>query len=252
MAEMADLEEKYSFRSAWNVPLAQCEFDWSHFDRLRARGFEIGAHGLNDDGRLFRSEQDFALVKPRLEALAREHGLRGFRSPSTPRRLELLATMNFDYDTSLADTDAYEPQLGGSCSVFPFFMGGMVEMPCTLPHDHLLIHLLGCDPIMVWSRKIEWIAAAGGMLLVVTHPDYIWNAKYRSAYEELLKRLSELRSAWRALPGEVAAWWRRRARLKLVMGGGRPEIVGDELASARVRRVSDEPLLRGELFWRAL
>ena len=250
---MADLEQKYGFRSAWNVPLAQYEFDWTRFERLRARGFEVGAHGLCHDGRLFRSEADFSRLRPKLEALAREHQLRGFRSPSTLRRLEWVAAMDFDYDSSFADTDVYEAQPGGSCSIFPFFIGRMVELPYTLPQDHTLINLLKCgDPTKLWFRKIEWIAATGGMILVLVHPDYIWDPKYRWAYEELLKRLCELRSAWRALPTEVAAWWRRRDRLRLVTRDNRLEIAGGDSTDARVRLVSSEPLLRGESFWRAL
>jgi peptidoglycan/xylan/chitin deacetylase (PgdA/CDA1 family) len=252
MEEMADLEEKYGFRSSWNVPLAQYEFDWAPFERLRERGFEVGAHGLSHDGRLFRSKADFRKLRPKLEALARARGLRGFRSPSTLRRLDWMATMDFDYDSSFADTDVYEAQPGGTCSLFPFFIGRMVELPYTLAQDHTLINLLQCDPTKVWSRKIEWIAAAGGMMLALVHPDYIWDAQHRWAYEELLKRLSDLRSAWHALPSEVAAWWRRRAGLSLVTRNNRLEITGGDSTDAMVKPVSSEPLLRGESSWRAL
>jgi len=47
MERMADLEERYNFRSSWNLPLAQYEIDWKLIDRLRDRGFEFGAHGLS-------------------------------------------------------------------------------------------------------------------------------------------------------------------------------------------------------------
>jgi hypothetical protein len=59
MEQMADLEERYNFRSAWNLPLAQFKIDWNLVDRLRLRGFEFGAYGLCHDGRLFRTEDDF-------------------------------------------------------------------------------------------------------------------------------------------------------------------------------------------------
>jgi len=85
MEAMADIEEKYDFRSAWNLPLAQYRIDWSTIDKLRNRGFEIGAHGLRHDGRQFRSRADFELLAPKLEGLAYKHQLRGFRSPSTLR-----------------------------------------------------------------------------------------------------------------------------------------------------------------------
>ena len=76
MERMADLEERYNFRSAWNLPLAQYEIDWKLIDRLRLRGFEFGAHGLCHDGRLFRSESDFSALAPILQELAHSHGLK--------------------------------------------------------------------------------------------------------------------------------------------------------------------------------
>jgi len=65
---------------------------------------------------------------PVIEKLAREHSLKGFRSPSTLRRAEWIAKMDFDFDCSFADTDPYEPQPGGTCSLFPFFLGKLVEL----------------------------------------------------------------------------------------------------------------------------
>src|SRR5580704_1330636 len=93
MERMAELEERYNFRSSWNLPLAQYEIDWKLVERLRNRGFEFGAHGLSHDGRLFRSESDFSELAPILERLAAEHHLRGFRSPSTLRNPQAIATM---------------------------------------------------------------------------------------------------------------------------------------------------------------
>ncbi|HEY6394803.1 MAG TPA: hypothetical protein VIX12_05245, partial [Candidatus Binataceae bacterium] len=112
MERMADLEEKYGFRSAWNIPLAQYEIDWNVIKRLRARGFEFGAHGLCHDGRLFRSRADFTELAPTLERLAKGHGLTGFRAPSTLRRAEWIGTLPFDFDCSFSDSDPYEPQPG--------------------------------------------------------------------------------------------------------------------------------------------
>ena len=216
---MTDLEEKYGFRSALNFPLKQYRIDWQQLHGLRERGFELGAHGLAHDGRLFRSEEDFQELAPLLERFAQEQGFTGFRSPSTLRRLELMKRLKFDFDSSLSDTDPYEPQPGGSCSVFPFFLGDMVELPYTLPQDHTLIHLLRRDPLPVWTAKSRWIASLGGMILTLTHPDYSAVPPHLKAYEELLKQLNDLEGAWRALPSEAATWWRQRARMQLTADG---------------------------------
>jgi peptidoglycan/xylan/chitin deacetylase (PgdA/CDA1 family) len=242
MERMADLEQRYGFRSAWNLPLAQYPIDWPRVERLRERGFEFGAHGLSHDGRLFRSERDFAELAPRLAELAREHGLRGFRAPSTLRNARLIATMDFDFDSSFADTDPYEPQPGGSCSLFPFHLMRMIELPYTLPQDHTLIHLLRRSPLPLWVMKANWIATLGGMILVLTHPDYSGEGAYLETYEQLLVWLSQIDSAWRALPSEVARWWSERSLMSLHVTNERPAICGSGAARAVARRLSEEPL----------
>jgi peptidoglycan/xylan/chitin deacetylase (PgdA/CDA1 family) len=241
---MAELEDKYGFRSAWNLPLAQYRIDWNKMERLRRLGFEIGAHGLSHDGRFFRSLEDFQLLAPKLEALAREHDLRGFRSPSTLRRIEWLQQLDFDFDSSFADTDPYEPQPGGCCSLFPFFLGRMVELPYTLPQDHTLLHLLRREALPIWAAKARWIASVGGMILTLVHPDYYGAGPYLAEYEELLKQLRDVEGAWRALPSQVAAWWQRRAAMRLDVKLGKPVISGPSVEGGVARRLSCERLLK--------
>jgi peptidoglycan/xylan/chitin deacetylase (PgdA/CDA1 family) len=242
MERMAELEERYGFRSSWNLPLAQFPIDWQVVARLRARGFEFGAHGLSHNGRLFRSADDFTQLRPLLERLAREHGLNGFRAPSTLRRADWISSMAFDYDSSFADTDPYEPQPGGTCSIFPFHLGRMIELPYTLPQDHTLLHLVHRDPLQIWVLKAQWIAACGGMVLLLIHPDYCGAGRLLGQYEELLKRLADIEGGWRARPSEVAAWWRRRSAMELVIENGAPTIRGADTAGAVPVRLDSEPL----------
>ncbi len=240
MERMADLEERYGFRSSWNLPLAQYRVDWKIVDTLRARGFEFGAHGLAHDGRMFRSRQDFEFCKKLVEQLAAEHDLQGFRGPSTLRNAEWISTMSFNYDSSFSDTDPYEPQPGGSCSLFPFFLSHLVELPYTLPQDHTLIHLVRRNPVSVWATKARWIQSLGGMILTLVHPDYSGDDASLPVYEELLKILSEFENAWRALPHEIAQWWSERARMKLLMKDGKPFIEGPGARRAVPQKVSED------------
>lgn len=244
MEAMADVEERLGFRSAWNLPLAQYPIDWKVVERLQARGFEFGAHGLSHDGRLFRSEKDFTQLAPLLNRLAQEHGLRGFRGPSTLRRVEWIDTLDIDHDSTFSDTDPFEPQPGGTCSVFPFFLGRVVELPYSLPQDHTLIHVLHRNALQIWTAKAQWIASVGGMILVLTHPDYSGLEPFLGEYKVLLKRLRTFESAWHALPSEVAAWWRQRAQMKLFVKDDDYVIAGRDAGRASARRLSDEPLAR--------
>jgi len=242
MEQMADLEERYNFRSSWNLPLAQYEIDWKLVDRLRNRGFEFGAHGLSHDGRLFRSESDFSELAPLLQERARTHGLNGFRAPSTLRRAEWISRLSFDFDCSFSDSDPYEPQPGGTCSVFPFFLAHMVELPYTMPQDHTLIHLLHRSPMQIWGMKAKWIESLGGMILTLVHPDYCGTGQNLDEYETLLKQLNNYQSAWRALPSEVSAWWRCRDQMKLTVRGDFPSIEGPGSERAVAKMLSSEPI----------
>jgi peptidoglycan/xylan/chitin deacetylase (PgdA/CDA1 family) len=246
--KMAEVERKYGFRSAWNIPLGQFPVDWAELEILRREGFELGAHGLAHDGRLFRSDEDFRILGPEVERLARAHGLRGFRSPSTLRRIDLLCEMDFDFDSSFSDTDPYEPQPGGSCSTFPFFMGQMVELPYTLPQDHTLLNLVGRHLSRTWIEKAEWLSSIGAMILVLTHPDYSAQPPAIDEYEELLKYLSQIERAWRALPSEVAAWWRTRSAIRLESNGQAARFVDGSTTAASVKPLSADPLITA---WRS-
>lgn len=242
MERMADLEERYGFLSAWNLPLAEYQIDWKLVERLRARGFEFGAHGLAHNGELFRTRKNFDRLSADLQRLAAEHGMRGFRAPSTLRNAKWIATMSFDYDSSFSDTDPYEPQPGGTCSLFPFYLHGLIELPYTLPQDHTLIHLLRRDPLQVWTAKAHWIQSLGGMILTLTHPDYVGTGSLLKQYEEFLKRLSGFGSVWRALPYQVANWWRERSAMTLHLNGGLPRISGKGSERAVARKLSSEHL----------
>ena len=243
MERMADLEERYNFRSAWNLPLAQYEIDWNLVERLGRRGFEFGAHGLSHDGRLFRSEDDFSELAPVLQGLARNHGLIGFRAPSTLRRAEWISRLSFDFDCSFSDSDPYEPQPGGTCSVFPFFLANLVELPYTMPQDHTLIHLLRRQPMEIWEKKARWLESLGGMILTLVHPDYCGAGRNLQEYEALLKQLNDVQCAWRALPSEVSRWWRGRDQMRITVDGDSPSIEGAGSERAVARRLSSEPLL---------
>jgi peptidoglycan/xylan/chitin deacetylase (PgdA/CDA1 family) len=245
MERMAELEERHGLRSAWNLALEQYPIDWKRIEALRARGFEFGAHGLRHDGRLFRSERDFQEQTPRIARIAREHGLQGFRAPSTLRRAQWIPRLGFDFDSSFSDTDIFEPQPGGTCSIFPFFLDNVVELPYTLPQDHTLIHLLGRELVPAWIRKARWIVSLGGMILTLTHPDYCGEGIYFQAYEKLLDYLAGIENAWHALPSQVAQWWRQRARAALHLIDGTP-MVSSRQGALAPRILSQQPLARWE------
>ena len=137
-------------------------------------------------------------------------------------RLNWLGDLEVLYDASTFDTDPYEPQPDGMNTIFPFWIptnsatGGYIELPYTLVQDFNLFIVLQNKNIDIWKQKLDWIAARGGMALVIVHPDYInfdnsWKVRgqYPSKlYEELLSYVSARygNSIWHALPREVATY----------------------------------------------
>lgn len=142
--------------------------------------------------------------------------------------------LGFGYDSSYTDTDPYEPQPGGCCTYLPYFNGDTVELPITLPQDHTLFTILQHADAGLWLRKAGHIRDRGGMVLVLTHPDYARDQPLADGYVSLLDTFAEDGTAWRALPREVAAWWRSRAASAIRATGDGWTIDGPAAGTGRV------------------
>ena len=203
-------ERAHGYQSSWNFVGARYTVDDETVRSLHEDGCEIGVHGLRHDGRDLAGR----LMDERLPVMW-EHASRwnavGFRSPATHRDWELMHRLGFDYDSSYTDTDPYEPQPGGCCTYLPYFNHSTVELPITLPQDHTLFAILQHADAGLWLRKAAHIRDRGGMVLVLTHPDYARDQRLADGYQTLLDTFADDATAWHALPREVAAWWRGRA-----------------------------------------
>jgi peptidoglycan/xylan/chitin deacetylase (PgdA/CDA1 family) len=212
MLEIADIEEERGFRSSFNIVASSYPIDHGFVRELKERGFEIGVHGLRHDRSLFASRAAFVRQLPALEEAVRKLGADGFRSPSTYRVYEWLAELPVLYDTSVPHSDPFEPQPGGCCTLWPYAIGDVIELPYTMSQDHTLFTLLGERSVDPWIRQVDAIEQRHGLIQCVSHPDpgYLGDADKRALYIELLDALSERTELWRPLPRDVALWWRRR------------------------------------------
>jgi hypothetical protein len=179
---------------------------------------------------------------PAIRSYATRWNAKGFRSPGTLRSVELMPLLQFDYDSSYADTAPFEPQPGGCCSWLPYMIKDLVELPITLEQDHTLFHLLGHRDERVWVEKAEFLREQGGMALVLTHSDYVGNADLLRSYRRLLEKFADDKTAWKALPGDVSDWWRRRAQSTLQSVDGEWTVVGPAQGDARVEFAAPEAL----------
>jgi len=205
-----DLETQFGFRSSWNIVPHSYQLDSGILDEIRARGHEVGIHGYNHDGKLYYSEKIFNDRARYINAALARYGAVGFRSPMVHRNLLWLQKLDIEYDASCFDYDPFQPFPGGTGSIWPFIAGKFVELPYTLPQDHTLFYILKEKDISVWKRKAAWVVENHGMILSLTHPDYLREGGNLLKYEELLRFLREIPYAWHCLPKQMASWWKRK------------------------------------------
>jgi hypothetical protein len=249
--ELRSIEERTGNRSSWNLVPGRYRVDDDLVQELQGAGFEVGLHGLHHDGRdLEPGELPGRL--PEMRRWAERWGAVGFRSPATHRDWETMAALPFRYDSSSPDTDPYEPQPGGCCSLLPFPNRELVELPITLPQDHTLFVILKARDGRAWLEKAAGIRDRGGMALIITHPDYVVQAPIAEAYEELLASLADDDTVWRALPAQVADWWNRRAASSLVPDGAGWAVTGPAAGEASISwTATGEQALPGAAPWPA-
>jgi hypothetical protein len=228
-------ERERGFRSSWNFVPSRYQVDDETVRALHDEGCEVGVHGLRHDGRDLGSRRLISKRLPEMRKYARRWDAAGFRSPATQRDWEVMPRLGFEYDSSYSDTDPYEPQPGGCCTYLPYIHDGMAELPITLPQDHTLFSILRCRDAQIWLRKAQRLRERGGMVLVLTHPDYARDERLAAGYRDLLDAFHDDDTVWHALPIQAAAWWRDRAASSVRRSGGGWRIEGPAAAAGRVR-----------------
>jgi len=225
--EVARLEERLGFRSAFNFVAERYPLDHGLIEDLIGRGFEVGVHGRKHDGRELRSRRAFEEHARHINEHLRRLGAVGFRSPLTHRQPEWMQSLDIEYDMSFFDSDPFEPVPGGTMSLWPFVIGRFLELPYTLPQDSTLIDVLGERQPRLWLEKVSYVRRFYGMALLNTHPDYLRERSHFGVYTALLEQLQCDQSHWNALPRYVARWWRRRSRTESVarLPGARTALV---------------------------
>jgi peptidoglycan/xylan/chitin deacetylase (PgdA/CDA1 family) len=203
--EVIKLEKRYGFKSSWNIVPYKYQIHEEILSHIRNEGHEIGIHGYNHDGRLFSSKREFDRRVPYINEALERYGAAGFRAPMVHRQLEWMQQLNIEYDASCFDCDAYQPFPGGCGSIWPFQAGRFVELPYTLLQDHTLFYLLMEKTADLWIKKVAWLRERHGVILPVTHPDYLREGDRLKVYEELLEHLNGIKDTWRVLPRELAA-----------------------------------------------
>jgi len=235
---LMDVDENFGIKSSFQlIPEERYSLGEPFIESIRSRGFEVNVHDLNHDGRLFASEAKFLDRAKRINQYGRALGAQGFRSGALYRNLAWYGALEFSYDMSVPNVAHLDPQRGGCCTVMPYFIGKILELPVTATQDYSLFYILNQYSIDHWKRQIAQIMEKHGVANFIVHPDYILEPRTRNTFKSLLAYLADLRSrgkTWIALPREVNQWWRARTQMKLVRQGNSWAIEGPDKDKARV------------------
>jgi peptidoglycan/xylan/chitin deacetylase (PgdA/CDA1 family) len=219
---LLEIEKRLGIRSAFNFVPERYNLSLDLIKEVQRQGFEVAVHGLKHDGKLFSSRELFNARAKKINHYLELWGTKGFTTPSMIRNLEWMDALNIEYATCTFDTDPFEPQPDGICSIFPFRenhrsdSSGYVELPYTLPQDFTMYIILGEKTNQIWKSKLDWIVEQGGMALLNTHPDYMnfddgpnraeeYSVQLYTDFIEYIKEKYK-NQCWHAVPSEVAAF----------------------------------------------
>jgi hypothetical protein len=237
-SSLMDIDDSFGIKASFQVIPEQRYHVTSDFlDSIRDRGFEVVVHDLNHDGHLYRDREQFRERAFEINAYGKAYRADGFRAGTLYRKQLWYDALEFSYDMSVPNVAHLDPQQGGCCTVMPYFLGNILELPVTTTQDYTLYNILNDHSPSLWHRQMELIMQKHGLMSFIAHPDYIQTPRERHVYEELLCKLVHLReekAVWITTPGEVNRWWRQRAQMRLVEDGNGWRIEGYGRERARI------------------
>jgi len=237
-SQLMDINDSFGVKASFQiVPEKRYSVPAEFLANISERGFEVAVQDLNHDGHLYSDRDEFLRRAKRINQYGKEFGAHGFRAAVLYRNLDWLPALDFSYEMSVPNVAHLDPQQGGCCTVFPYFIGDILELPVTTTQDYPLFYILRQNCLTLWKTQVRLILEKYGLVSFIVHPDYIIEEKNQQTYKDLLGYLSQLRrdeKVWIALPLEIDSWWRARSQMKLVSENGRWRIEGPQKERARV------------------
>lgn len=241
---LMDIDDSFGVKASFQViPEERYHVDEGFLSLVRDRGFEVVVHDLNHDGHLYKSRKQFLERAAQINGYGRKFKAKGFRAGVLYRKQLWYEALEFEYDMSVPNVAHLDPQRGGCCTVMPYFIGDLVELPVTATQDYTLFNILNEYSTNLWEQQIQLIMEKHGLMSFVVHPDYIMRQRERRVFEDLLSLLVGLRErkrVWITTPVEVNRWWRQRAQLRLVAQGDKWRIEGEGRERASIAYARQE------------
>ncbi|MGB8770692.1 MAG: hypothetical protein WCC92_13825 [Candidatus Korobacteraceae bacterium] len=228
--ELMAIDDSFGVKASFQVvPEGSYKVADAFLQEIRGRGFEVNIQDLNHDGRLFCNRQEFLRRAAKINEYGQMYHAKGFRAAVLYRNLNWYHALDFSYDMSVPNVAHLDPQHGGCCTVMPYFVGDILEIPLTTTQDYMLFYLLRNYSLDLWKAQTEAILKKNGLINFLVHPDYVTEKRARGVYLDLLCFLRNLGSQerlWFALPGEVDQWWRDRSKMRVVNHAGQWRVEG--------------------------
>jgi hypothetical protein len=219
-SRLMDIDDSYGLKSSFQlIPEERYTVPQEFLDSIRQRQFEVVVHDLNHDGHLYDNREKFLERASKINFYRRKFGAEGFRAGVLYRNQMWYDALDFSFDMSVPNVAHLDPQRGGCCTVMPYFIGDLLEIPVTTTQDYSLFNILKDYSTDLWRQQTEIILEKHGIMSFIVHPDYLCTPRELAAYESLLDYLGSLRrnrGVWFATAGDVNTWWRQRAAMSLV------------------------------------
>ena len=246
--QLLDIDDSFGVKASFQLmPECRSAVRRELLQSIQNRGFEIALHDLDHDGHVYENHARFVDRAAEINFNANKYGAEGFRAGYLYRKQLWYDALKVSYDMSIPNVAHLDPQRGGCCTVMPYFLGDVLELPVTTTHDYTLFHILDDDSIDLWKKQIEIILGNYGLISFIVHPEQLIDKRQRCMYEALLAYLSCLQDEtgiWMTTPGEVNRWWRQRSEMRLVQNtnGWQIEGIGSERASIAYAVLQDNRL----------
>jgi peptidoglycan/xylan/chitin deacetylase (PgdA/CDA1 family) len=243
-SRLMDINESFGIPASFQVvPEERYAVTEDYLESIRSRGFEILVHDLNHDGRLYWNHKEFRRRVARINRYGRKWGAKGFRAGVLYHNQDWFDELDFEFEMSVPNVAHLDPQRGGCCTVMPYFVGKILELPVTATQDYSLFHILHDYSLALWEQQIGIILRQHGIINMIVHPDYLTGPREEAVYKSLLGLYARMRSehnVWVPLPREANAWWRQRNQMQLVQDGSTWRIEGDGKERAKLALASLE------------
>src|SRR6266404_859585 len=241
-SSLMDIDDEYGFKASFQiVPEERYSVEPEFLQQFRDRQFDICVHDLNHDGYLYREYSEFKRRAKLINYYCKVFGANGFRSGVLYRNLRWYGEFDFAYDMSVPNVGHLDPQGGGCCTVMPYFIGDILEIPLTLTQDYSLFHILHQPAMYLWKQQIRTITDGHGLISVIIHPDYVIEPEQQQLFRSLLdfvRQQCSAREIWATVPSAINSWWRQRSAMNLVQSPDGWQVMGEGSDRARVAYAS--------------